>query len=344
MAISKIPSRFLDLGVANFFLPEPEEPPGNQITVEAGFISQAFPQSIAIQKNQQTTTAFNSVTASSRIRWDLVYINKDGTVLVEEGTEQADTVPEFTGVPNLPRNSVFQVAYIRVNEPGAVEISIDDITDIRSRFHFFETTPPGVVQMFMGGTAPLGWLFCRDGITIGNGSSGATFAGEIARDLFEILKVLPFNTGTEVFDNGDTVKVPDMRGRGPMGFETADPLFGTLGANGGSVEVDTSHIHDLNSHTHGIGSHTHSISSDGAHAHGGATQGADFAGPNQLDGNNGPKEHTHVITSDGAHTHGGATGASGGTSDPAIGDTATGGDSTQSIVQPYLTVNFIIKL
>lgn len=60
-------------------------------------------------------------------------------------------------------------------------------------------------------TSIIGWLPTH-GETIGNDSSGATYTGEEYRDLFNEVKLSWENTGGEVFDNGDTVLLPDLRG------------------------------------------------------------------------------------------------------------------------------------
>ena len=54
-------------------------------------------------------------------------------------------------------------------------------------------------------------LYC-DGNTIGKVGSGATYEGEEYRVLFNKIKSLWTNAGTEDFDTGDTVKLPDLRG------------------------------------------------------------------------------------------------------------------------------------
>lgn len=98
-----------------------------------------------------------------------------------------------------------------------------------------------------------------DGITLGNASSGADYAGEQYRELFNIIKLAAPNTGSEDFDGNDTVSLGLVIGhvlaaRGI--FESSLTVSGsginssTLGAEGGAE-------------THGLseaenGAHTHS--------------------------------------------------------------------------------------
>jgi microcystin-dependent protein len=72
-------------------------------------------------------------------------------------------------------------------------------------------TPSGAILDYAGSTAPTGWLKC-EGATMGNGSSGATFAGSQYETLFDIVKTGWGNAGTEVFADDDTVLLPDLRG------------------------------------------------------------------------------------------------------------------------------------
>lgn len=81
------------------------------------------------------------------------------------------------------------------------------------------TTPPGVISAFAGATAPTGWLMCD-----GSAVSRITYA-----DLFAII-------GT-TYGNGDgttTFNLPKYDGRVPVGLDTTDTSFDTLGETGGS--------------------------------------------------------------------------------------------------------------
>jgi len=72
--------------------------------------------------------------------------------------------------------------------------------------------PPGGLIPYAGATVPSGWLLC-DGGTIGDASSGAGSESADYETLFDLIKTLYGNAGTEVFANGDTVSLPDLRGR-----------------------------------------------------------------------------------------------------------------------------------
>ena len=130
--------------------------------------------------------------------------------------------------------------------------------------------PAGLVFPYAGTSAPSGYLLCY-GQTLGNAASGATEANDNYQALFDVIKAAYGNSGSEVFGNGDTVTLPDLRGRvvagqDDMGGSAAsritssqsnsdDPITGaTLGDTGGD-EVQDLQITHLPSHSHGAGTY-----------------------------------------------------------------------------------------
>ncbi len=103
-----------------------------------------------------------------------------------------------------------------------------------------------------------GWLLCN-GDTIGNAASGADHADADLEDLFNFVKAVAPNAGSEIFGNGDTVALPDMRGLYPVGM----PAGGTLGGGAGTPLTDEEN--------RAVGQHLHAVT-DGGHTHG-AIQG-----------------------------------------------------------------------
>ena len=130
--------------------------------------------------------------------------------------------------------------------------------------------PPGGLIPYAGILAPSGWLLCNGG-TIGDASSGAGSESADYETLFDLIKTLYGNAGTEVFADGDTVLLPDLRGRviagkDDMGGTSANRLTNPsstingingdiLGNTGGSEEhLLTAAQSGLPEHTHGGGS------------------------------------------------------------------------------------------
>ena len=174
--------------------------------------------------------------------------------------------------------------------------------------------PVGMITPYAGGSAPGGWLLCN-----GAAVSRATYAA-----LFAVLGTL-YGAG-----NGSTTfNLPDLQGKVPVGLNAADTDFDVLGEAGGAKT--SAHTHTGPSHTHTGPSHTHSIN---AHHHETST-GSIYGGGNSAIGSTTPG---HNDTSETALT----TNADG-TGNTGAGGTGNTGSTAPSTVQPYQTVNYIIK-
>lgn len=218
--------------------------------------------------------------------------------------------------------------------------------------------PTGSMSLFAGGVAPDGWLFCR-GQSLNRAAYPALFA------------VIGTTFGSL---DGDSFTLPDMRGRFPVGLNSADSTFDALNEQGGSKDaIVVAHTHTGPSHTHsfsattGSDTHSHSVdppststSSAGAHQHGpdagsafiaqagsGGTlnlaSGLNYTTPLKTDS---AGNHTHTVNigsfTSGSDTHShsvsGTTGAGG------TGNTgSTGSSATNANLPPFIVLNFIIK-
>jgi len=166
--------------------------------------------------------------------------------------------------------------------------------------------PPGGLIPYAGATVPSGWLLC-DGGTIGGVGSGAGSESADYETLFNLIKTLYGNTGTKVFADGDTVLLPDLRGRVVAGF--GESLLGSnadiLGRIGGNKEET------LTAAQSGLPAHSH-------------TQG--LSGPNL----SGPVESLSGGSAGGSYTNTGTV-------------AAQDASSAHNNVQPTIILNYIIK-
>ena len=201
-------------------------------------------------------------------------------------------------------------------------------------------TPPGVINQYAGSSAPLGYLLC-DG-------------SEVSRinysDLFSVV-----GTTYGVGDGLNTFNLPNLKGKIPVGLDSLQSEFDTLGKTGGS-KTNTLNVNQLPSHTHSgttdsAGIHTHGITDPG-HAHSsnatGGTLGLAFSdGNNTVESTDFSSNELNVwtpplpltinsnttgisINNSGAHTHTFTT-------------NSTGSGNSVNNLQPYITVNYIIK-
>jgi len=95
--------------------------------------------------------------------------------------------------------------------------------------------PVGVILPYAGpGAAPEGWLIC----------SGAAVSRTTYADLFAII-----GTTYGAGDNVNTFNLPNLKGRAPFGFDSAQGEFNALGKTGGE-KSHTLTITEMPSHSH----------------------------------------------------------------------------------------------
>ncbi len=110
-------------------------------------------------------------------------------------------------------------------------------------------------------TAAKGWVFL-EGQTIGNTNSSAQLAGREYQALFELAKGWAPNTGNEVWQTGDSVKLPNMSGRTLVGGSSSNigTTFGRATMVMTPAQLPT-HSHTMGAagnHNHAVGNNTHS--------------------------------------------------------------------------------------
>lgn len=205
--------------------------------------------------------------------------------------------------------------------------------------------PVGEITMWGTTTAPTGWLIC-DGSAI----SRTTYAG-----LFALI-----GTTFGVGDGSTTFNLPNLKGRVPVGRDSADTDWDVLGETRGSkthtltISEMPSHTHIQNSHNHSQSAHNHILyaiatSTDGSHRHefsdtGGATAQRSTSSPTASTATNtNAVDYTEYA---GTHSHT-VTGITVDTTATNIAETATnqnaGGDGAHNNIQPSIVLNFIIR-
>jgi microcystin-dependent protein len=197
----------------------------------------------------------------------------------------------------------------------------------------------GSIQMFAGSVAPNGWLVCN----------GDTVSRSDYNNLFKVI-----GTTYGAGNSNTTFRLPDMRGRCPIGVGTGASLTArTLGSNVGAETVTLAQT-NLPPHTHTAtvgtqsANHTHTGTSGGHsvnHTHSyaipigttGSTSGiidsltASSSGTPLTGGNS--VGHTHSTTfgtGSATHTH-------------TVTNSNTGSGTPFGIMPPSIVVNFIIK-
>lgn len=184
----------------------------------------------------------------------------------------------------------------------------------------------GIVQMFAGSTAPTGWLLCD-----GQAVSRATYA-----ELFAVI-----GTTYGVGDGSTTFNVPNFKGRIGVGYDSGQTEFNALGKTGGA-KTHTLAISELPSHYHTVdppATNTGYISAD--HTHSGSLPANSFNANGAVTVFTTPNSAIRYF----AFSTGGVSANHYHAVDIAQFNSGnTGGDGAHNNLQPYLTVNYIIKI
>ena len=153
-------------------------------------------------------------------------------------------------------------------------------------------TPVGSISLFAGKTAPTGWLICD-----GSAVSRTTYA-----NLFSVIGTT-YGTG----DGSTTFNIPNLKGKVPVGYDSSDTSFDTIGETGGE-KTHTLTIDEMPSHNHGIGLNS-----------GGSTSGSGLS---------------YLYTPNGYRTYGDSG---------AEMILKTGRGQAHNNLQPYIVMNYIIS-
>jgi len=197
-----------------------------------------------------------------------------------------------------------------------------------------------LINPYAGLTAPTGWLICN----------GASVSRTTYASLFSVI-----STTYGVGDGSTTFTLPNLKGRMPVGLDSTQTEFDAMGETGGVKSVTLTeaqmpaHTHTTPAHTHTTPNHTHSVTL-GTHAHENyTTANPGSGGPGiridyDYDGSgswpypqgtlNNYTNNSVSINSSGAGTSGSSSGTSG----------STGGTTSVSVLQPFVVVNYIIKV
>ena len=132
-----------------------------------------------------------------------------------------------------------QITYddkVALNEnPSVAEINKvtdNNMNEIKNAVN--TNTPVGSISLFAGKTAPTGWLICD-----GSAVSRTTYA-----NLFSVIGTT-YGTG----DGSTTFNIPNLKGKVPVGLDSSDTSFDTIGETGGEKEHRLT-INEMPSHSH----------------------------------------------------------------------------------------------
>ena len=204
----------------------------------------------------------------------------------------------------------YALPYPELPEPADIPLDIKELAQRLELVLAQVTTlaaPPGVISPFAGASAPGGWLLC----------DGAVVPRAAPNDKLFTAIGTTYNTGGEL---ASEFRLPNMKGRVPVGFNAIEPEFDVRGESGGTKAVQLTEA-QLPNHVHPM-DHDHPLavrSLDGALGTG-AALGAIAA--NVVIGGGGANLAVKYFS--------GSTGGAGST-------------QYHTNIQPYLTLHYIIK-
>jgi microcystin-dependent protein len=199
-------------------------------------------------------------------------------------------------------------------------------------------TPIGLVSQYIGATAPAGYLIC-------DGSS-------ISRTTYSALwDVLRNGTSSSPYGNGDgtsTFNLPNLKGKVPVGVDTTQTEFDARGETGGSKISTAPHNHSV-THNHAAfdatsggqnADHSHPFDLNIVHSDGTPVT-AEILNVGIYYGGGVSRYQDGTAGQYGGQVHGHTT------SIDVPSNTVTSDESSASAtsgnLQPYITVNYIIK-
>lgn len=255
----------------------------------------------------------------------------------------------FNSVTNFLNSEVIQrdgsIAFTAIPTLPASTPTLDNHAVRKAYVDSF--LPAGVITQYGGGSAPSGWLVC-DGSAVSR--TNATYARLFAA----------IGTTYGVGDGSTTFNVPNLKGRVPVGYDATQTEFDALAETGGakthtltSAEMP-SHTHVQDAHTHTQNAHNHFVwintSTDGSHNHDFTDAGTNAVARTTNTGAANTASTTQVSDSTdyaGSHSHSviGYTADNTATNQNTTATNQnTGGGGAHNNLQPYLVVNYIIKL
>lgn len=183
------------------------------------------------------------------------------------------------------------------NIPDINKVTDDNMNEIKETVN--SNTPTGVVNLFAGTTAPDGWLIC----------DGSAVSRTNYSNLFNVIGTT-FGDG----DGSTTFNLPDFRHLIPIGLDSRNTAYDTIGKTGGREKVKLSAA---------IGAYNNNID----------TIGYVGDGVSAYQSNIGP---TYVVT-------GGSTGVINMGNHSTVVTEHDVNDRNVNIMQPFIVMNYIIS-
>lgn len=259
-----------------------------------------------------------------------------GTVPVTNGGTGATTATVAGGV--VYGSSTSAMASTAAGTAGQVLTSNGTSAPTWSSTASIGVSPVGSIMIWAGSTAPTGWLLC-DGTAYTTAAYPALYA------------VIGTTYGT-----GIGFLVPNLKGKIPVGLNSADLAFDARGETGGekthtiaTAELPIhNHTFTGTAHNHAVDPTSFNTASEGAHTHSyndkyRQTTISDDASDRNV-ASTGLNDDARTTGSGGSHAHAIDVPSTTSTSTTATGTIGnTGSGTAMNVLQPYIVLYYIIK-
>jgi microcystin-dependent protein len=245
----------------------------------------------------------------------------NGYATVSSGVLNTTTVIPLTSLDSTVQNA------INVTIPsmqGNITALQTDVATLQAY-----SPPVGSLIQYVGATAPTGWLLCQ----------GQILAISLYPSLFSVIGNVYGGNGVTQF------ALPDLRGRVALGASGSYPL----GSAGGS-ETRTLTINEMPAHSHtgtidGVSNHTHTYQDAyfAENVSGITPKVFGISAGTDVDNNFYYRTQTGSYTTNASDPSTLLSSGSAGAHTHTMSNSSTGGGQSFSIVQPYVTISYIIK-
>ena len=194
----------------------------------------------------------------------------------------------------------------------------------------FNYTPPGVILQWAAAAAPAGFVNC-DGSAISRTGYAALYA--------------IISTTYGIGNGSTTFNIPNLVGRMAVGRNSGDGNFSSLGTRSGLSYAQLG-LSELPSHSHSMTDpgHNHGLNDPSGHFHIYSAPYNAYTAQGGQSGNNG-QSLTYVSNFPSCRTDGVAqTGITLNSAQTGVSVNSTGNISAFSILNPYIVLNYIIKV
>lgn len=300
-----------------------------QLSASANYSTKAYADS-AVSLHQATSTSVHGIADTSLLATKTY---ADTVALTSASTAASNAVSSLIDSSPATLDTLNELAAALNDDPNFA-------TTITNLIAEKMTSVPGVINQYAGSgsAAPTGWLFC-DGQEVLISSYTSLYNALTSTGM-----TFPYGANTNGSGGAGSThfRIPNFKGRIPVGKDSSQTEFDVLGETGGA-KTHTLTSAEMPSHTHTQNAHNHGIS-DPTHSHGANGRTESAPGSSGWDGVSSAVRaayNNYTLDNQYIPVYAASTGVS--VNNATATNQNTGGGGAHNNLQPYIVVNYIIK-